>query len=139
MDSTRINVPLRTSNISGKKMRKRRELDALVAANGLKRYGGYNGEPVCAKPGTNYHDQLLSESTDEQEDYWRIRNKAACKRSRTIIYQKLWNTVLNFVTLILTVGCVVITGAMLFMISTMKDETNYLRNEVNEGKCCLIK
>lgn len=92
MDS--VNVPLRSS---GKKMRKRRELDALVAHSLAKRYHNLgfdqtfktrekqkknvlivlmifnracnSGKRQAAGNGINSQDQLLSASTDDQEEY----------------------------------------------------------------------
>lgn len=133
MDGARISVPLRAANMSGKKMRKRRELDALVAANGLKRYSGYNGGPVCVKPGTNYHDQLLSESTDEQEDYWRARNKAANKRNRPGGLKRRCSSLLNICTLILVFGCITVTTTVLWLFMDLRHQANYLRSEMNQG------
>lgn len=133
MDGTRISVPLRASNISGKKMRKRRELDALVAANGLKRYSGYAGGPVCVKPGTNYHDQLLSDSSDEPEDYWRARNKANHKRNRTAAIRKRCSSMLGFCTLVLVLGCVVVTTTMLWLFLDIRHQANYLQYEIDQG------
>ncbi|XP_031624412.1 uncharacterized protein LOC116341445 isoform X1 [Contarinia nasturtii] len=63
MDS--VNVPLRSS---GKKMRKRRELDALVAHSLAKRACN-SGKRQAAGNGINSQDQLLSVSTDDQEEY----------------------------------------------------------------------
>lgn len=139
MDGTRISVPLRTANVSGKKMRKRRELDALVASNGLKRYSGYNGGPVCVKPGTNYHDQLLSESTDEQEDYWRARNKMVSKRNRSSVSKRRCSSLLNVCTLILACGCIMATTAVLWLFLDLRHQADYLHNEMNQGNYTKFK
>uniref|UniRef100_A0A182K0Z8 Uncharacterized protein n=1 Tax=Anopheles christyi TaxID=43041 RepID=A0A182K0Z8_9DIPT len=78
-----VAVPLR---VGGKKMRKRRELDALVAhslAKGSK--GGGGGGRHAASNGVASHDQLLSNSTDEQEDYsWqpKVRTQSRCRTKR---------------------------------------------------------
>ncbi|XP_050093085.1 uncharacterized protein LOC126576046 isoform X2 [Anopheles aquasalis] len=74
-----VAVPMR---VGGKKMRKRRELDALVAhslAKGSKSSGRH-----IASNGVASHDQLLSNSTDEQEDYsWpKVRTQSRCRSKR---------------------------------------------------------
>ncbi|XP_049546395.1 uncharacterized protein LOC125957607 isoform X1 [Anopheles darlingi] len=75
-----VAVPMR---VGGKKMRKRRELDALVAhslAKGSKGSGRH-----IASNGVASHDQLLSNSTDEQEDYsWqpKVRTQSRCRSKR---------------------------------------------------------
>ncbi|XP_058838786.1 adventurous-gliding motility protein Z [Topomyia yanbarensis] len=73
-----VTVPLR---VGGKKMRKRRELDALVAHSLAKS----SGKRHMAGNGIASHDQLLSNSTDEQEDYsWqpKVRAQSRCRRKR---------------------------------------------------------
>ncbi|XP_058466788.1 centrosomal protein of 128 kDa isoform X2 [Malaya genurostris] len=72
-----VTVPLR---VGGKKMRKRRELDALVAHSIAKS----SGKRHMAGNGIASHDQLLSNSTDEQEDYsWpKVRTQSRCRRKR---------------------------------------------------------
>lgn len=138
MDGTRISVPLRPSNISGKKMRKRRELDALVASNGLKRYSGYSG-PVCVKPGTNYHDQLLSESTDEQEDYWKTRTKSNNKRSRPSIFKRRDVSVISLCITTFVIASLLISGALIWLFFDLRDQTYYLDNELKRGRSEWIK
>ncbi|XP_039449759.1 uncharacterized protein LOC120428747 isoform X1 [Culex pipiens pallens] len=74
-----VTVPLR---VGGKKMRKRRELDALVAHSLAKSSGKHRH---IAGNGIASHDQLLSNSTDEQEDYsWqpKVRAQSRCRRKR---------------------------------------------------------
>lgn len=90
-----VSVPLRTG---GKKMRKRRELDALVEHSLAKRYftptvdpllptmhililGSFCIHRACnstkrqvAGNGINSQDQLLSHSTDDQEDYFWVNS-----------------------------------------------------------------
>ncbi|XP_021697466.1 uncharacterized protein LOC5574423 isoform X2 [Aedes aegypti] len=72
-----VTVPLR---VGGKKMRKRRELDALVAHSLAKS----SGKRHIAGNGIASHDQLLSNSTDDQEDYsWpKVRTQSRCRRKR---------------------------------------------------------
>ncbi|XP_052872173.1 uncharacterized protein LOC128277711 [Anopheles cruzii] len=75
-----VAVPLRGG---GKKMRKRRELDALVAHSLAK--GSKGGGRHIASNGVASHDQLLSNSTDEQEDYsWqpKVRTQSRCRAKR---------------------------------------------------------
>uniref|UniRef100_A0A182NJC3 Uncharacterized protein n=1 Tax=Anopheles dirus TaxID=7168 RepID=A0A182NJC3_9DIPT len=75
-----VAVPLR---VGGKKMRKRRELDALVAHSLAK--GSKGGGRHAASNGVASHDQLLSNSTDEQEDYsWqpKVRTQSRCRTKR---------------------------------------------------------
>uniref|UniRef100_A0A182WLD3 Uncharacterized protein n=1 Tax=Anopheles minimus TaxID=112268 RepID=A0A182WLD3_9DIPT len=74
-----VAVPLR---VGGKKMRKRRELDALVAHSLAK---SSKGGRHAASNGVASHDQLLSNSTDEQEDYsWqpKVRTQSRCRTKR---------------------------------------------------------
>lgn len=68
-----VAVPLR---VGGKKMRKRRELDALVAHSLAK--GAKGGGRHAASNGVASHDQLLSNSTDEQEDYSWVGRRPSC-------------------------------------------------------------
>ncbi|XP_053672187.1 uncharacterized protein LOC128722542 [Anopheles nili] len=77
-----VAVPLR---VGGKKMRKRRELDALVAHSLAKGAKGGGGGRHAASNGVASHDQLLSNSTDEQEDYsWqpKVRTQSRCRTKR---------------------------------------------------------
>uniref|UniRef100_A0A182PUZ5 Uncharacterized protein n=1 Tax=Anopheles epiroticus TaxID=199890 RepID=A0A182PUZ5_9DIPT len=76
-----VAVPLR---VGGKKMRKRRELDALVAHSLAKGAKGGSGRHAASN-GVASHDQLLSNSTDEQEDYsWqpKVRTQSRCRTKR---------------------------------------------------------
>uniref|UniRef100_A0AAG5DK16 Uncharacterized protein n=1 Tax=Anopheles atroparvus TaxID=41427 RepID=A0AAG5DK16_ANOAO len=76
-----VAVPLR---VGGKKMRKRRELDALVAHSLAKGAKGGNGRHIASN-GVASHDQLLSNSTDDQEDYsWqpKVRTQSRCRTKR---------------------------------------------------------
>ncbi|KFB48577.1 hypothetical protein ZHAS_00016891 [Anopheles sinensis] len=76
-----VAVPLR---VGGKKMRKRRELDALVAHSLAKGAKGGAGRHIASN-GVASHDQLLSNSTDEQEDYsWqpKVRTQSRCRTKR---------------------------------------------------------
>lgn len=70
-------VPLR---VGGKKMRKRKELDALVAHSLAKRAYN-NGKRNIAGTGLTSNDQLLSQSTDDQDDYsWtKVRSGSRCR------------------------------------------------------------
>lgn len=61
----RIEVPLR----AGKKMKKRRELDALIASQSSSGKRANRRVPG----GTNSQDKLLSVSTDDPEDYAWVR------------------------------------------------------------------
>ena len=63
-------------------MRKRRELDALVAHSLAK--GAKGGGRHAASNGVASHDQLLSNSTDEQEDYSWVGRRPRVGRRRLL-------------------------------------------------------
>lgn len=79
MDSAgHVGVPLR---VGGKKMRKRKELDALVAHSLAKRACNNGKRNGGAGIGLTSHDQLLSQSTDDQDEYmWtKVRSNSRCR------------------------------------------------------------
>ncbi|KMY96217.1 uncharacterized protein LOC27208453 isoform X1 [Drosophila simulans] len=92
----RIEVPLR----AGKKMKKRRELDALIASQSSSGKRANRRVPGA----TNSQDKLLSVSTDDPEDYaW--TNVAGSRRShRKIAYFRMCGPLLFGIMGILIVG-----------------------------------
>ncbi|KAH8401396.1 hypothetical protein KR009_005267 [Drosophila setifemur] len=92
----RIEVPLRAG---GKKMKKRRELDALIAQSSSKR-----GTRRTAGGATHSQDKLLSVSTDDPEDYAWTNVAGSSRRShRKIAYFRMCGPVLLGLVGILTV------------------------------------
>lgn len=100
MESTgHIAVPLRGG---GKKMRKRRELDALVAHSS-------RGSSVGNRSGNgiNSHDQLLSQSTDEQDEYvWTKSNSSSRARANRISFLRSCGPFLLVTSMLLSLGFV---------------------------------
>ncbi|KAH8322575.1 hypothetical protein KR074_007461 [Drosophila pseudoananassae] len=93
----RIEVPLRAG---GKKMKKRRELDALIAQSSSKRGTRRTG----AGGATHSQDKLLSVSTDDPEDYAWTNVAGSSRRShRKIAYFRMCGPVILGVIGILTV------------------------------------
>lgn len=100
MESTgHIAVPLRGG---GKKMRKRRELDALVAHSS-------RGSSVGNRSGNgiNSHDQLLSQSTDEQDEYvWTKSHSSSRARANRISFLRSCGPFLLVTSMLLSLGFV---------------------------------
>lgn len=138
MDAVHVNVPLRT----GKKMKKRKELDALVANSLAKRSCG--GGPIngtvsnkrsTAGNGISSQDQLLSESTDEQEAYWNNRLNGIGKRPRNAHVPKR-RSLLSFVracTALLVLTCVVATITVMWLLIDVREQITSLRSELDQG------
>jgi len=79
----RIEVPLR----AGKKMKKRRELDALIASQSSSSKRANRRVPGA----TNSQDKLLSVSTDDPEDYAWVRNLLYLhRRSRLDVFVSMY-------------------------------------------------
>lgn len=126
-----MNVPLR----AGKKMKKRKELDALVAHSGPgKRVGGGGG-------GASSQDQLLSESTDEQDDYWSGKDRGSGgsngggggPRCRLILRRRVCGSLLRACTAALVFACVVATTTVMWLFIDIREQVTSLRNELDQG------
>jgi len=133
MESTHhVTVPLR----AGKKMKKRKELDALVAHSGPgKRLGGGGGG------GSSPQDQLLSESTDEHDDYWSGKDRSSGgssgggggPRCRMFYRRRLFGSLLRACTAFLVFACVVATTTVMWLFIDIREQVTSLRNELDQG------
>lgn len=132
MESTHhVTVPLR----AGKKMKKRKELDALVAHSGPgKRLGGGGG--------SSPQDQLLSESTDEHDDYWSGKDRGSGgssggggggPRCRLFYRHRLLGSLLRACTAFLVFACVVATTTVMWLFIDIREQVTSLRNELDQG------
>jgi hypothetical protein len=134
MESTHhVTVPLR----AGKKMKKRKELDALVAHSGPgKRVGGGGGGG-----GSSPQDQLLSESTDEHDDYWSGKDRGGGgsngggggTRCRLFYRRRLFGSLLRACTAVLVFTCVVATTTVMWLFIDIREQVTSLRNELDQG------
>jgi len=132
MESTHhVTVPLR----AGKKMKKRKELDALVAHSGPgKRLGGGGGG------GSSPQDQLLSESTDEHDDYWSGKDRGSGgssgggggPRCRMFYRRRLFGSLLRACTAFLVFACVVATTTVMWLFIDIREQVTSLRNELDQ-------
>lgn len=126
---THVNVPLQ----GGKKMKKRKELDALVAktmnkriADGDKRSSGAGG--------VSSHDKLLSDSTDEQ-DYWTspIGDKPRSHRRGFLLRKRACFNFLKTCSAILVFTCAVATATVMWLFVDVREQVTSLRTELNQG------
>jgi len=129
-----VTVPLR----AGKKMKKRKELDALVAHSGPgKRLGGGGGGGGGSSP----QDQLLSESTDEHDDYWSGKDRGSGgssgggggTRCRMFYRRGLFGSLLRACTAFLVFACVVATTTVMWLFIDIREQVTSLRNELDQG------
>jgi hypothetical protein len=135
-----VNVPLR----AGKKMKKRKELDALVAHSGL-------GKRV----GPSSQDQLLSESTDEHDDYWSGKDRggggggssgggggssggSGVPRCRLFFRRRAYGSLLRACTAALVFACVVATTTVMWLFIDIREQVTSLRNELDQGAVCVM-
>lgn len=123
---TRVAVPLRAgAGAGGKKMRKRKELDALGARG--RRSGGGGG--------VSSQDGLLSESTDEQESagaQWRAKRRTG--GGRPWPRRRACLGVLRACTLVLVFACVVATTTVMWLFIDVREQATFLRNQLDQGK-----
>ena len=120
----------------GKKMRKRKELDALVGGVGVKR-----GNGGCKRPGSggvSPQDQLLSESTGEEE-YWSSAKGGSGKgrkpysTSHAKRRTRACTALLRLCTILLVMACVVATITVMWLFIDIKEQTTYLRSQLDQG------
>lgn len=130
MDSVaHVNVPLR----GGKKMKKRKELDALVAHTINKRC--IDMKRSSSVGGISSHDQLLTDSTDEQ-DYWTSSTGGKplrCQRRRYSVQKRTCSALLRACSGILIFSCVVATTAVMWLFIDVRAQVTSLRTELNQG------
>lgn len=122
---TRVNVPLRSG---GKKMRKRKELDAL------NRRGQSNKRSTPG--GVSSQDQLLSDSTDEQDEFWTTtkgRNDSVSRRSHLLEKRRACTSLLRVCTLMLVFACVVATTTVMWLFIDVREQATFLRNQLDQG------
>ncbi|KAL1114852.1 hypothetical protein AAG570_007676 [Ranatra chinensis] len=121
---------LRTGAGSGKKMRKRKELDALVGgvSGGSKRRCGGSGRGVSPQ------DQLLSESTGEEE-YWTTKGMKPRRRynSRGDHHDvRPFSALLRICSLLLMMACLVATLTLMWLFIDIREQTTYLHNRLDQ-------
>ncbi|XP_075217464.1 EF-hand calcium-binding domain-containing protein 14-like isoform X1 [Lycorma delicatula] len=111
MDSTRVSVPLR---VGGKKMRKRKELDALAGGKRCKRGGSASGE-----------QQLLSDSSDEE--VW-----TRSGRSRYLLRRRTCTSMLRACTALLILACVLATTTVMWLFIDVREQATFLRSQLDQ-------
>lgn len=114
-------VPLRAG---GKKMRKRKELDAL----------GRRGRRAPSGGGVSSQDGLLSDTTDDEE--WRGSGKARLGRGETRggwARRRACVGVLRACTLVLVFACVVATTTVMWLFIDVREQATFLRNQLDQG------
>lgn len=119
----------------GKKMRKRKELDALVGGVGVKRSTG-----GCKRPGSggvSPQDQLLSESTGEEE-YWSSAKGGSGKGRKLYCtshgkrHTSACTALLRLCTILLVMACVVATITVMWLFIDIKEQTTSLRSQLDQ-------
>lgn len=129
-----VNVPLQ----GGKKMKKRKELDALVAKNVNKRTGD-GVKRSSSGGGVSSHDKLLSDSTDEQ-DYWTSSaggKPLRCHRRGYIVRKRTCFAFIKTCSAILVFTCVVATTTVMWLFVDVREQVTSLRTELNQGSLAL--
>ncbi|XP_014256694.1 EF-hand calcium-binding domain-containing protein 14 [Cimex lectularius] len=123
---------IRGGGVASKKMRKRKELDALVGGVSAKRVGG------CKRPGSggvSPQDQLLSESTGE-EDYWGTKMNGKEKRRYANGGVKrgsgACSALLRLCTVLLIMACVVATVTVMWLFIDIREQATYLRSQLDQ-------
>ncbi|XP_054089196.1 uncharacterized protein Nua_1 isoform X2 [Zeugodacus cucurbitae] len=125
MDSShQINVPLRSG---GKKIRKRRELDALIAHS-----FGKNRSIRRTTLNNHSQDKLLSASTDDADDYtWVQMNRP--KNNDTICTNRCHNRKYMLCKLLLVlIAIAVIIGLIYWMYLDLRQEMYSYRQKIEE-------
>ena len=116
-------------------MKKRKELDALVAHScSGKRVVGCGG---VASP----QDQLLAESTDEQDDYWSGKDRGGngsnggggAPRCRLFLRRRFLGSLLRACTAALVFACVVATTTVMWLFIDIREQVTSLRNKLDQG------
>ncbi|KAF6216292.1 hypothetical protein GE061_000632 [Apolygus lucorum] len=134
MESGRSNGSSIRGGAGGKKMRKRKELDALVGGVGVKRVGGGNKRPGSG--GVSPQDQLLSESTGD-DDYWST-TKISTKGKRHYPGsggkrgQGTCSALLRLCTILLIMACVIATITVMWLFIDIREQTTYLRSQLDQ-------
>lgn len=136
MESGRGHVGGMRGGPGGKKMRKRKELDALVGGVGVKRSTG-----GCKRPGSggvSPQDQLLSESTGEEE-YWSSAKGGSGKGRKLYCtshgkrHTSACTALLRLCTILLVMACVVATITVMWLFIDIKEQTTSLRSQLDQG------
>ncbi|XP_037033461.1 uncharacterized protein LOC119072370 isoform X2 [Bradysia coprophila] len=120
-------VPLR---IGGKKMRKRRELDALVAHSLAKRACSSTSKRQASN-GINSQDQLLSQSTSDQEDstWSKVPVSTRCRNKRYSCFRTCGPLV--FILII-----VVLFGFMYWLYFDLRQQLSEHRTKIEQVSAC---
>lgn len=142
MESGRGHGGVMRGGPGGKKMRKRKELDALVGGVGVKRSNGGNKRPGSG--GVSPQDQLLSESTGEEE-YWSSTKGGNCGKGRrhynsTSSKRKshACTALLRLCTILLVMACLVATITVMWLFIDIKEQTTYLRSQLDQGYLLML-
>lgn len=119
--------------VASKKMRKRKELDALVGAGGRR---------VSAK--RRAVDQLLSESTEE-DDYWIAGAKGAKGRgyrgnnsTRATASLPTCKPILRIWTALLLFASTLTTLTLIWLFIDIRQQTSFLRNQLDQGSVIVV-
>lgn len=128
--------------VAGKKMRKRRELDALVSHPAVSTAG------KRLNRGRHTDEVYLAESTDDEDFYWsssgREKNSGVSVGARNGSYLKRggvkgsrarsWRTgFLRACSFVFVFACVVATCSVLYLFLDIRQQCSYLRHELDEG------
>lgn len=115
-----MSVPLR----AGKKMKKRKELDALVAHTVSKRSSAHTS-------GVSSHEQLLTDSSDE----WTPAGGAAARcRRRVAARRRVCSSIFRACSVLLIFTCTVGTTTVMWLFIDVRQQVTSLRTELNQGR-----
>lgn len=117
MDSVAVTVPLRQPT---KKMKKRKELDALAPAHAVSR----------RTSGKRSSQELLTDSSDERSEYWNIstRSSRRCRGRRSRSCPGLLKACSAF----LACASVLATASLIWLFIDVRQQLSALRTEVDQ-------
>lgn len=117
MDSVAVTVPLRQPT---KKMKKRKELDALVPPHTVSRRSS----------GKRSSQELLSDSSDERSEYWNIsaRNGRKCRGRRSRACPGFFKACSAF----LACASVLATASLIWLFIDVRQQLTALRTELDQ-------
>ncbi|XP_063241658.1 structural maintenance of chromosomes protein 6 isoform X2 [Bacillus rossius redtenbacheri] len=128
-----VSVPLR----AGKKMKKRKELDALATAASRR---------PQQQPAPSSRDQLLSESTDEREEYWAAKVRGGGggggggsggggghhHHRRLLLRRRACGSLLRACAAVLVFACVVATTTVMWLFIDVREQVAALRTQLDQ-------
>ncbi|XP_054010994.1 uncharacterized protein LOC128893780 isoform X2 [Hylaeus anthracinus] len=117
MDSVAVTVPLRQPT---KKMKKRKELDALAPPHTVSRRSS----------GKRSSQELLSDSSDERSEYWNVstRNGRKCRGRRGRACPGIFKACSAF----LACASVLATASLIWLFIDVRQQLTALRNELDQ-------